>query len=60
MDLAQITATLPDDWQDLLLLCSTYSKAEVIERSGIKRSTLNDRLRKIRARLTETGIQDYF
>jgi RNA polymerase sigma factor (sigma-70 family) len=59
MDLAQVTETLPENVQSILALVSTHSTSEVVEQTGIKRSTLNDLKRKVRRKLQSAGLEQY-
>lgn len=60
MDLAQVSASLPPDWQDVISLYSTFNNSDVAQQTGMKPSTLNDLKRKVQQRFKNAGLEDYF
>jgi RNA polymerase sigma factor (sigma-70 family) len=60
MDVNQVTSTLSGEQQFLLTMVATVGTPEAVDATGIKRSTLNDRLKKARERLGESGLKNYF
>lgn len=59
MDLAELMATLPDKFQEILRLRQTHSVTEISRDLGIPRTTLNDWMAQIRKRFEEAGFERY-
>jgi RNA polymerase sigma factor (sigma-70 family) len=59
MDLREVQQTLPSDLRQLVEDLKTSSVAEVARKRGIPRTTLNDRIRRIRERFVQANLQDY-
>ena len=59
IDLADVIATLPESWQTLLELRKTKTMSEVANEMGVPRTTLNDRIRRIRQRFENAAMRDY-
>lgn len=60
MDLAQVTATLPANLQSVVSMYGSFTTSEIVELSGIKRSTLKDLKRRVRQRFEQSGFEKYF
>ena len=59
MDLGQAIASLPEELRDLCLRLHDSTMAEVAREMGIPRTTLYDRLSKLRDAFREAGLTDY-
>ncbi len=59
IDLAELTATLPETWQVLLQHRRSHSLAEVARMLGVPRTTLNEWMRHIRQRFEKADLRDY-
>jgi RNA polymerase sigma-70 factor (ECF subfamily) len=59
MDLGQAIASLPEELRDLCLRLHDSTMAEVAREMGIPRTTLYDRLSKLRDAFREAGLEDY-
>lgn len=59
LDLADVIATLPESWQKLLELRKTQTMPEIASEMGVPRTTLNERMRRIRQRFEKAGMRDY-
>ena len=59
MDLDNVIATLPEDWQTLLELRKTQTISEVAREMGVPRTTLNGRILRIRQRFEDAGLREY-
>ena len=59
MDLGQAIASLPEELRDLCLRLHDSTMAEVAREMGIPRTTLYDRLNKLRDAFREAGLEDY-
>lgn len=59
-DMAQLIATLPEPWQQLLELRKEYSMKEASRILQIPRTTLNGWMTQIRQQFEEAGFRSYF
>ena len=59
LDMAEVIATLPESWQALLELRKTRTMQQAADELGVPRTTLNDRMRRIRQRFESSGIENY-
>ena len=59
MDLGQAIASLPEELRDLCVRLHDSTMAEVAREMGIPRTTLYDRLSKLRDAFREAGLEDY-
>ncbi len=59
LDLASLTATLPDRWRTLLELRKSNNMVEVAARMQVPRTTLNGWMRRIRQRFERAGMRNY-
>ncbi len=59
LDLADVMATLPDNWRTLLELRKTQTMADIARELGVPRTTLNEWMRRIRKRFEKAGLNEY-
>lgn len=59
MDLADLSATLPESWHTLLELRKTRTMTEAAREMGVPRTTLNNLMRRVRQRFEQAGLRDY-
>lgn len=59
MDLAVVTATLPERWRTFLELRKTLTMTEVAIEMGVPRTTLYSWIPRIRRRFEKKGLKDY-
>jgi RNA polymerase sigma-70 factor (ECF subfamily) len=59
MDLDRAIASLPDELRDLCERLRYDTMAEIAREMGVPRTTLYDRLSKLRDAFREAGLEDY-
>ena len=59
MDLDRAIASLPDELRDLCERLRDDTMAEIAREMGVPRTTLYDRLSKLRDAFREAGLEDY-
>jgi RNA polymerase sigma-70 factor (ECF subfamily) len=59
IDLADVIATLPEDWRTLLELRKSQTMPEIANELGVPRTTLNTWVQHIRQRFEKGGLRDY-
>jgi RNA polymerase sigma factor (sigma-70 family) len=59
IDLADLIATLPEDWRTLLELRKSQTMPEIASEMGVPRTTLNTWVQHIRQRFEKAGLRDY-
>jgi RNA polymerase sigma-70 factor (ECF subfamily) len=60
MDVARVLDTLPEDLRDLCERLRESNMAEIARETGVARTTLYDKLTRIRAAFREAGLDDCF
>ena len=60
MDLARVLDTLPEDLRDLCERLRESNMAEIARETGVSRTTLYDKLTRIREAFREVGLDDCF
>lgn len=58
-DLAKIVAALPEELRDLAERLKTESISAIARNVGVPRTTLNDKVRRLRQRFEQAGLRDY-
>ena len=59
IDLADVSATLPERWRILLELRKSQTMPEIARAMGVPRTTLNAWMHRIRQRFEKAGLRDY-
>ena len=59
LDLADVVDSLPNELRDLCVRLRSQSVTEIARETGLSRARLRNRIRQIRARFIETGIDRY-
>lgn len=59
IDMADVIATLPENWRTLLELRKSRSMPQVAKEMGVPRTTLIEWMRHIRLRFERAGLRDY-
>lgn len=60
IDVREAIATLPDDVRELVDLLKVYSPSDLARELGVPRTTIHDRIRKLRWHLRKTALPKYF
>jgi RNA polymerase sigma-70 factor (ECF subfamily) len=60
MDVARVLDTLPEDLRDLCERLRESNMAEIARETGIARTTLYDKLTRIREAFRQAGLDDFF
>ena len=60
MDVARVLDTLPEDLRDLCERLRESNMAEIARETGVARTTLYDKLTRIRAAFRKAGLDDFF
>jgi len=60
IDVREAIATLPDDMRELVDLLMVYSPSDLARELGVPRTTIHDRIRKLRWHLRKTALPKYF
>ena len=58
-DMEDVMAQLPDKLRELAERLKTQTMAEIARNMGVPRTTLNERMRRIRQRFEKAGMEDY-